>query len=219
MKRILFALMTVAIVAGLVAGGTVAHFSDQEITGAGFTAGTLDLKPDDENIDPYIIADMNPCKWYKDDFWVRNNGNKDGTLTLHLRDLVQGNGTDTEPELELVQELGLTENPYNISTQIDVIIIYCHYENVLHVVEGAASWQEAVGMLLDYDPGIGEHIKAAGKLIDLICEDILLQVVMKQYETVLFQMLVHLEQPDDINLYQGDTCQFNRVFNLVELQW
>lgn len=214
MKRILFALMTVAIVAALVAGGTVAHFSDQEITGAGFTAGTLDLKPDDEDIDPYIIADMNPCKWYKDDFLVRNGGNKDGTLTLHLMDLVEGDGVNTEPEIE-AGGVGVDD----ISTQIDVIIIYCYHENVLHVVEGAASWQEAERMLIAYDPGLEDNIKAAGKLTDIICQDILLQGRMTPRETVLFQMLVHLEQPADINKYQGDTCEFNRVFNLVELQW
>lgn len=214
MKRILFALMTVAIVAALVAGGTVAHFSDQEITGAGFTAGTLDLKPDDEHIAPYIIVDMNPCEWYKDDFRVWNNGNKYGRLTLHLRDLVEGNGTDTEPELEMAEDLGIA-NPYNISTQIDVIIIYCHYENVLHLVEGAASWQEAEAMLIDAEVPEAT-IKYAGKLSDLICQDILLQARMHPNESVLFQMLVHLEQPADINLYQGDTCQFNRVFNFVE---
>ena len=214
MKRILFALMTIAVVAALVAGGTVAHFSDQEITGAEFTAGTLDLKPDDEDIDPYIIADMNPCKWYKDDFHVRNNGTKDGTLTLHLTEPVETDGVNTEPEIE-AGGVGVV----NISTQIDVIIIYCWHENVLHVVEGAASWEEAKALLIAYDPGLEGNIKAAGKLSDLICQDIWLQGRMKPGETVLFQMLVHLEQPDDINLYQGDTCQFNRGFNLVELRW
>jgi predicted ribosomally synthesized peptide with SipW-like signal peptide len=50
MKRILLSLMTIAIIAAMLAGGAVAHFSDMETsTGNTFSAASIDLTLDGQN--------------------------------------------------------------------------------------------------------------------------------------------------------------------------
>lgn len=226
MKKILISLMVIVVAVAMVGAGTFAHFSDEELTPINFTAGTLDLHPDDEDIEPFpALANINPCVWYKVfEEWLHNAGNKPGNLTLHLTNLVEGNGVDTEPEIELAEELKIP-NPSNVSDYTDVIVVYCYDagtpldptdDNVLHIVRGSATWEEAEARLIA--AGVPEaNIIYAGKLGGVICEPITLDPVMMPGEGSTLQILLHMEQPDIVNLYQGDTCSFDIVLGLVEV--
>jgi len=63
-KRILFSIMTIALVGALIGGGIFAYFSDVETSTANtFTAGTLDLEVDTENpwtSTPITVTCMEP---------------------------------------------------------------------------------------------------------------------------------------------------------------
>lgn len=230
MKNVFLSLAVIAalVVAGV--GGTFAHFSDVEtVTGNQLVAGTLDLKMstdggatwiDDDQMSPFEVTVMNPCVWYKEDYKVKNWGNKDGSLKFHLTVTETSNNVDTEPEIEAASLLGIP-NPSDIDKYVDVIVVFCHYENILHLVEGAETWQEAKQMLID--AGVpASVIHVADKLNNVHCQEFTLDSTFRAKEEVLFQLLVHLEQGtagtlDDVNLYQGDWCKFTYEFTLIEL--
>lgn len=222
MKKILISLMVIVVAVAMVGAGTFAHFSDKELTTASFTAGTLDLHPDDEDITSWSKDPINPSVWYKIfEEVLHNAGTKPGELTLHLTNLVEGDGVNTEPE-EDADGVGI----YDISSITDVIVVYCYAgkdgipgtddDNVLHHVLGTATWEEAVDALLA--TGVPqENIIVADKLDTVICKIITLDSYMKPCEKSTLQILLHVEQALDVNKYQGDTCSFDIVLGLVEV--
>jgi predicted ribosomally synthesized peptide with SipW-like signal peptide len=207
-KSILMSVMVLTLLGGLVGGGLFAHFTDtEESLGNTFTAGTLDLEPNmsvAENFDK-----IKPCCWFKwEEHQLTNVGTLNGTLTVHLSIADEGEGDNPEPEVEAEAANGQA----GLAELLDVIVVYCYPENVLHLVETAETWQEAVAML--NAANITDQIKAAGKLSDVACTDIVLDGDMAPGEGSLFQVLVHLEQD---NRAQGDFAVVDKLFKLEQL--
>jgi predicted ribosomally synthesized peptide with SipW-like signal peptide len=201
--------MVLTLLGGLVGGGLFAHFTDtEESLGNTFTAGTLDLTPDMDGQGESFDA-MKPSCWFKwEEHQLTNVGTLNGTLTVHLTITDEGEGEEPEPEQELEAELGEA----GIADILDIIIVYCYPENVLHLVEEAQTWEEAVAML--NAANITDQIKAAGKLTEIECNDIVLDEDMAPGESSLFQVLVHLEQD---NRAQGDFVVVDKLFKLEQL--
>jgi predicted ribosomally synthesized peptide with SipW-like signal peptide len=99
-KKILLSLSTIAAVAAIAIGGTVAYFSDTETsTGNTFSAGTIDIAVDGKN--PwshdikYDIKDLKPGESGNINLRVDNKGTNPVDITKRLFDFA-GNGGTTE---------------------------------------------------------------------------------------------------------------------------
>ena len=101
-KRILFSIMTIALVGALIGGGIYAYFSDVETsTGNTFTAGTLNLKVGDA--DPTTasinITNLKPTDTGNSATWLTKNiGSISGTLDVTIGSITNNENTLTEPE-------------------------------------------------------------------------------------------------------------------------
>jgi len=104
MKKILFSLLTIALVGGAAAGATKAYFSDTETsTGNTFTAGTLDLKVnggDDVLPMTWTANTMVPGTTYNaGTVEVKNTGSVSGKVVLKVANVVSDENGELEPEL------------------------------------------------------------------------------------------------------------------------
>lgn len=101
MKKILISLSIIGAVAAIAVGGTIAYFSDTEIsTGNTFTAGKLDLELNNYESAPINIANMAPGDADTATFRLTNtDGSLDGSLDIRLANLVQSENGIIEPEL------------------------------------------------------------------------------------------------------------------------
>jgi spore coat-associated protein N len=113
-KKILFSVMTIALVGALAGVGIHAYFSDTETSpGNTFTAGTLDLKVDGEN--PWTstaitVACMEPGATSNSvNITVENIGCLDGDLFMRLTGVTDAGNVTTEPEC--VAENGTWASP------------------------------------------------------------------------------------------------------------
>jgi spore coat-associated protein N len=101
-KKILFSIMTIALVGALVGGGIYAYFNDVESsTGNTFTAGTLNLKVGDA--DPTTVsisvADLKPTDTGNAASWLTKNiGSISSTLDVAIGSITNNENTLTEPE-------------------------------------------------------------------------------------------------------------------------
>jgi len=118
-KKMLFSLMSIALVGALVAGGIYAYFSDIETsTGNTFTAGTLDVKIDgfdDPNVVAVDIGPLKPTDTGGNSWNVTNEGNIAGNFTLTVSAITDDEGTNPEPETD-------TTPPGDLSGQLKVIL-------------------------------------------------------------------------------------------------
>ena len=112
MKKILGLTIAALLVMALVGGGTWAYFSDVETsTGNVFTAGTLDLTPDEATI--YVITygvldDVAPG-WSSggaDSWTLTNSGTIDGDLTITIGAIDNQGNSNEEPEGDATGDLG-----------------------------------------------------------------------------------------------------------------
>lgn len=223
MNKLLTSLLMIGVIAGMAGAGTWAYFSDTETSeGNTFTAGTLDLTPDDsDDPNPYFmeLGPMVPSTWYKPlDIDLKNVGTISGSLWMHLGDLVEDGGDFTEPE----EELDPLDEVNDVASHIGVIIVYCYPDNVLEVVQGTNTLAEARAALIA--AGVPEaNIKAVSKLSDLISVEIPLDDKMIPDEGSKLQILVHLQSvyddydEDITNLYQGDFATFNMDVHLDQV--
>ena len=101
-KKILFSIMTIALVGALIGGGLYAYFSDVETsTGNTFTAGTLNLKvgDDDPTTASINITDLKPTDTGNSATWLTKNiGSVSGTLDVTIGSITNNENTWTEPE-------------------------------------------------------------------------------------------------------------------------
>ena len=101
-RKILFSIMTIALVGALIGGGIYAYFSDVETsTGNTFTAGTLNLKvgDDDPTTVSINITDVKPTDTGTAATWLTKNiGSISGTLDVSIGSIVNNENTLTEPE-------------------------------------------------------------------------------------------------------------------------
>jgi len=100
-KRILFSIMTIALVGTLIGGGIYAYFSDVETsTGNTFTAGTLDLNLDDgnTNVVKFTLDNVKPGDTGGGTWKTSNVGTIPGYLDLESISVSEAIGTTTDPE-------------------------------------------------------------------------------------------------------------------------
>ena len=113
-KKIMFSIMTIALVGALIGGGIYAYFSDTEdSTGNTFTAGTLNLVPSTSGTGPagkytvtaggdgvngkVVFDKLAPGDSGSITWTLQNDGNLDGTLTMASTVTFEENGSN-EPE-------------------------------------------------------------------------------------------------------------------------
>ncbi len=101
-RKILFSIMTIALVGALIGGGIYAYFSDVETsTGNTFTTGTLNLKvgDDDPTAVSINITDLKPTDTGTAATWLTKNiGSISGTLDVGIGSIFNNENTLTEPE-------------------------------------------------------------------------------------------------------------------------
>jgi len=106
MIRIIKSLMVIAAVAAVSVGATGAYFSDSETsTGNSFTAGTLDLKVDNQD-DPMVVhidrTGMMPYPGWSHSYggqWIlKNNGNLPGKFSVKIQNIQNSENSCEEPE-------------------------------------------------------------------------------------------------------------------------
>jgi hypothetical protein len=143
---------------------------------------------------------------------LKNAGSIPGVLCIHLTVTDEGDGAHPEPEPQTPGGGGVPNS--DLPDYLDVIIVYCHPENVLHLVEGAETHEEAVQKLIA--GGVPqEKIIIAGKLRDLHCNQYDLDTLMEPGEASLLQILVHLEQ---YNEAQGDYAVVTKTLKLTQTE-
>jgi predicted ribosomally synthesized peptide with SipW-like signal peptide len=107
MKKILTSLVMILMVAAVATGATVAQFSDTETSYSNtFTAGTLDLKVDDQD-DPLVVhitrTNLKPYPpWshsYGGQWALKNAGSVPGTFSMEIRNIKNYENTCNEPEV------------------------------------------------------------------------------------------------------------------------
>lgn len=102
-KKILASIVAIALMASALGIGTYAAFSDIETsTGNSFTAGTLDLKinGDDINYVAFDISNMHPGSQPKSSIVLSNAGSLSGTLSITSINVTDSENDLIEPEIE-----------------------------------------------------------------------------------------------------------------------
>lgn len=103
MKRILFSILTIGLVAIVAVGATRALFSDTETSiGNTFTAGTLDLNLDgaNTNVVKFNVANMVPGNQPKGHWTLKNVGSVNGYFDIENVTVTGFENGRTEPEIE-----------------------------------------------------------------------------------------------------------------------
>lgn len=110
MKKILFSLMTISLVATVAVGATRAVFSDTEVSEDNtYTAGTLDLKVDDKDgadVVHVVRENMKPqTPWtyqgYNQQWVLKNAGSLPGIVSWTIKNIENTENTCNEPETTL----------------------------------------------------------------------------------------------------------------------
>ena len=121
-KKILISLSTIAAVAAIAIGGTVAYFSDTETsTGNTFSAGTLNLQVG--NYDPtsvkITLSNMKPGDAANAATWlVKNTGSIAGKLTVGVGAITNNENDCIEPEQEGDSTCGATDGELGANLKV-----------------------------------------------------------------------------------------------------
>lgn len=101
-RRIFLSLMVIAIAAALVAGATIAYFSDVESANGTLTAGTLDLRVNDKdgNVALFNLDDIYPGYSTSGYITLSNVGSLSGILKITSVSVENKENGLTEPEIE-----------------------------------------------------------------------------------------------------------------------
>ncbi len=199
-RSVLLSLMTVVMVATMLGIGSWAVFNDTETAGPyTATAGSLDLDLDTSAVVPAEISDLKPSvPHFLGPFWVHNAGGNPGGLDLHFMNVVDGQGTQTEPEA--AAEWG---GPiFDLSNWIDIDYWRA---GPYTVAPGAAPPTVTCGS----GPTLG-------KLADIESTTFDLGVVAHPSEWYAICISFHLDTFAG-NEYQGDTSSFELEFTLHQL--
>lgn len=185
-KRFGKGMMTVALGAALIGGGTYAYFSDTETTNNTFAAGTLDLTLSPTEI--INVDNIAPGDSFIRDFELGNGGTLDIDKVLLETDYIvnDAKGDNTEDMAEHIQ----VEFLYNVSNLDEVI-----FETTLAELKDMTP--EAVNQHIFY-PEIGDKGLPVGETHDLI---------------VKFNFL---DNGEDQNQFQGDSLKLTWKFNATQ---
>lgn len=101
-RRIFLSLMVIAIAAALVAGATIAYFSDVESANGTLTAGTLDLRVNDKdgNVALFNLDNIYPGYSTSGYITLSNVGSLSGILKITSVSVENKENGLTEPEIE-----------------------------------------------------------------------------------------------------------------------
>ena len=240
MKKVLMSLMVVAVVTAMIGGGLFAHFTDTEQSiGNTFTAGTVDIEIDDgmgyENpwAGPHMtLVDMKPCIPYWDILIIHNCGNNPVRIWKHLafeEYIEKGNiyPTDapvasSEPEYEAEGGPAAWGKVEDIDTQIAYAMVIAKKEDPENPGtyiwgDSAEDFDTSTEILGAADPGTNDLIivdppnTAFTSLMSRWCQWIG-PWVLNPCDVLIIAQLYHLQQPDNVNVYQGDGVQFTVEF-------
>lgn len=171
MKRILLSLITISLVSTVAFAATKAYFNDTEKSiGNTFSAGTIDIGVDDENIwtKNFQMEDMKPSQTDYVNFIVRNLGTNPVNVLKKLANVVTTDGEISEPECtenggawdEIAKKCDVTN--YSPKNDIDTTIKYDLKVELFDSSDKMIWWQalydgedETVAMLKDKDMFLG----------------------------------------------------------------
>ena len=120
MKKIIISLAMVAVIGAVAIGGTIAYFSDTETsTGNTFTAGTIDLKVDGDNVlIPYSVDNLKPGESRgTPTYTITNTGTLPGVLSYKIQNVTTNeNGViDSEATAGDAEGLRIDPDGYSIA--------------------------------------------------------------------------------------------------------
>ena len=120
-RRILLAILTVAVLTAVVGVGTYALFSDTaSSTGNQFVAGTMNLQIDgQETMSTMTFTDVYPGWTGSKSYVLHSEGTVDGTWTFEASNLVQAGGAYPSAE-QAVQGPGIGDLAPNVTVKISV---------------------------------------------------------------------------------------------------
>jgi spore coat-associated protein N len=125
-KKIMMLLVSATLAIALLGGGVYAYFSDTETSsGNSFTAGSLDLVIGGSGSSSIVLTGLAPGNSGSSSIQLANNGNIAGNLSMTAGNLVDGEGTNWEPETN-------TAPPGDLSANVDVVVFVDVNSNGLH---------------------------------------------------------------------------------------
>jgi predicted ribosomally synthesized peptide with SipW-like signal peptide len=195
----------IALVVMMLGVGTWAVFNDTESAGPfTATAGSLDLEVDTTQVVPGEIGDLKPSEWhYLGPFRLHNAGSNPGVLDLHFANVVDGPGTQTEPECAATW--GYLENGDCLGDWYVPVDDISNWIDVDYVILGPEVYT---------CPTSGGTV--IGKLGDIESQVIDLNREIAANENVYICLSFHLEK-DAGNEYQGDVASFDIEFTLHQV--
>jgi len=122
MKNALLGLLLLGVIAAIVGSGTLAYFSDTETsTNNVFAAGTIDLQvdgKDDPNVTTYFsVSDVYPPANGSVVINLTNVGTNAGMADIHIKNVVNGEGSNPVSETDTVQ-------PGDLGKYLNITIVY-----------------------------------------------------------------------------------------------
>jgi len=103
-KQLLVSLLIIGVVASFMGAGTFAVFSDSETSyGNTFTAGTLDLKVDDQDEPDVVhvsVSNIAPGWEHIYKWELKNDGSMDGVVKVCFSEVTENENGENEPEEE-----------------------------------------------------------------------------------------------------------------------
>lgn len=155
MKKILISVMVIAVAVAIVAGGSMAYFSDKETSNPNtFTAGKIDI-----SLDPSVGQDvatvegdlyLMPCETGYTYTCIHNDGDKPSEVWKHIANVVNSENGITEPEQEYY-----TANPGSESW---LISNWIHYDLLAYKSLGYSAEAKAETYAYYKDLGIDVDI-------------------------------------------------------------
>lgn len=184
-KKLLISVITLGVIAALVAGGVIAYFTDEETTGPHtMDAGTIDISVDgvdpwEDSLVDYSILDMKPCDVQWMTFTITNVGTNEAEVWKHFEIVSTGQGVQSEPEREYEYQNG---ERWNIDSVIMYDLMVNHEEIITAGPDGLT-------------------------LADVACKWIYLGKIEPGADMVVCQSYHMMAQTE--NWAQGDTLTFN----------
>ncbi len=212
MKKILLSLLIVAGVAGSIALGTSAYFTDEEqALGNTFTTGTIDIAVDGTNpwtrTAPYTFEDMKPSQVEYSNFEIENVGTNPANVWKKVDVVSTADGLISEPEC--VEGNGTWDNAtktcggsYVAKNDIDTAITY-DLSVELYDAAGVKQWNQ---VLYDMDKTIAQ-INGQSVSLGMIPAGWSMKV------TESYHML-----SETTNWAQGDVMNFNITLSAEQLK-
>jgi len=212
MRKILFSILTIGLVASVAFGATRALFADTETSeGNTFSAGTLDLKVDDKD-DPNVVhvtlTNMKPGDTASYQWILSNAGNLAGKPWIEITNLKNYENGCNEPELDVPDStcddpgLGDGELGEYLMMQLnapgDVGYVYPHGPSCIAGRQCPVNYWSSLGR-------IDEVID--GQVWDTIAPS-----------SSLAPMVLEFEIPTSAgNIIQSDSVEFDIIFHLDQV--